>query len=298
MAKVHSDMVAAVCCTGGVSVTPAADNYIPIPQLTVRATDNQVRYDGLYIEGVGLAVPSAQAGFQNTSALNGCDGSDTAVRSVPPMNLGSTEASMTMTATGCNATVQLVTFNTAGHQTLKNATEIFPFGAANTTVDVTSMLWNFCSRFQKAEQPADFPTTPSPTPAPTTLARRPTPRLSLQHPTQQRLLPHPAQQLCPQHPAQQLCPQRVNQQLIASRRNVWCWFSSLCCSGGPWGPIRQNHLTRKPHSPDGERRFKSVLGALCNSISLSLRLTHIVPTPRPILHRSRRSVSARFCAKK
>jgi hypothetical protein len=153
MATVHSDVVAAVCCTGGVSVTPAPDNYIATPQLTVRGRlDNQVQYAGLFIEGIGLGIPDAQAAFEHTSTLNGCTGIKSSSVLVPEMDLGSTLGSMvTQTSEGCNATVQIVTFNTAGHQTLKNATEIFPPGAANTTLDITSMLWDFCSQFEKSE---------------------------------------------------------------------------------------------------------------------------------------------------
>jgi poly(3-hydroxybutyrate) depolymerase len=44
MAKIHSDVVAAVCCTGGVSVTAAPDNYIPTPQFTVRGMIHNIAF--------------------------------------------------------------------------------------------------------------------------------------------------------------------------------------------------------------------------------------------------------------
>jgi hypothetical protein len=122
---------------------------------TVRGLlDTAVAYDGFYIPGVALGLPTTQAAFGYESDLNGCSGFDSVVTPVPGMDLNGTEGTMTVqTTTGCNATVKLLTLNTAGHQTLNNAPEVFPRGAANTTLDITSMLWDFCGSFVSADEP-------------------------------------------------------------------------------------------------------------------------------------------------
>mmetsp|Transcript_28350 Transcript_28350/g.46922 ORF Transcript_28350/g.46922 Transcript_28350/m.46922 type:complete len:124 (+) Transcript_28350:2-373(+) len=81
-------------------------------------------------------------------------------------------------ATNCAAPVELVTLNTAGHQVLNNATECCPTTVATTTLDVTSMMWNFLQQFKSAESPelerADISIEDAPPPSPAVMTPIPT----------------------------------------------------------------------------------------------------------------------------
>lgn len=160
-AMLHSDMVAAVCCTAGVATVPLVEGYIPTPMWTIRGLmDDVIPVDGAgYFPNVGFLLPTTLGSFEHLMEANNCSGEvETTEVRVPEMDLPETQAIMTTrTATGCtgDAPITLVTINTAGHTVVNNEVEEWPPDAATTTLDVTSEMWNFCSRFTK-ETPPDF----------------------------------------------------------------------------------------------------------------------------------------------
>ena len=138
MAMKHSDFVAATCCHSGVLLTEAADDYTPTPIWFVfGAKDDIVPFNGTdNFQGLDFDMPSAQAGYDRLSSVNGCNGT----------NITVFEEGFTQSALGCtnNATIDFVTISDAFH---------FPFKDVGTTYDTTLAAWNFCSSFELPDEP-------------------------------------------------------------------------------------------------------------------------------------------------
>ena len=163
-AAVHSETVAAVCCHAGALITPFdARNYpSPVPIWMVSGRQDTV----IAYEGYAVETPFGMAGLWSVDdtteylqAMNGCT-SDT---TVPFTDETTGEvAGSVRTGSGCanDATVEILTLDESGHL-------IFPYvfdpsyGGSPTTVDTTSMAWEFCSAQAKTAPPTPAPTTKS-----------------------------------------------------------------------------------------------------------------------------------------
>ncbi|CAB9522621.1 Esterase PHB depolymerase [Seminavis robusta] len=160
--RTYSDIVAAMSCTAAPAITPIPDSYNPTPQLSIRGQlDDIVAYDGLLIEdelfGEFLIFPSADACFEEYLQANGCQGpeeADSTTVDVPEMDLPNVTATMEhRKGQGCAADTELVILNTAGHAIVNNGIEANA-QAANTTVDITSLMWDFVARQSRSEPAA------------------------------------------------------------------------------------------------------------------------------------------------
>lgn len=160
--RTHSDVIAALSCTAAPAITPFASDYIATPQLSIRGElDTEVPYAGSYDANCEWCwiFPAAEASFQEALTANGCGDEVTppTVVLVPQMDsdvlLGQMEHRK---GQGCVAETELVTLNTAGHGIVNNAITDEVGGAQTTTVDITSLHWDFLSRFQSAQEPFDL----------------------------------------------------------------------------------------------------------------------------------------------
>lgn len=174
MASLHSDLVAAVCCMAGSFTTPPSLDYSPTPILNIVGKEDSIMpYEGFYQPKYGLVYPDVQDSFEALSDLNGCSSRAQQEKAVPDMTvIGGHEGKVvTDRSFDCwnDATVEFITLTTAGHSLYPTMTEErFPHFAARTTVDTTSMAWNFCKVHSLPEEPIlSMAPTVAPTPSPT-----------------------------------------------------------------------------------------------------------------------------------
>jgi poly(3-hydroxybutyrate) depolymerase len=172
MAALHSDMVAAVCCHAGVSVTDFAADYSAVPVwMAYGAKDTDLPAEGRSF-GDPFFVPGPPAVFSLFADKNGCE----ATENVSSLDEGGNVVGNVKTRSNCDngKDVTFVTLFDSGHTPYKGSDEN-SVGASVTTVDTSAMAWEFCSRFSLSEAPdlakgIVFNTlAPDPTPAPTPL---------------------------------------------------------------------------------------------------------------------------------
>jgi len=144
MAALASDLVAAVCCHSGISLTKVSNNYQPTPiQIIMGNADNIVPYD----TGNGF-FPSAVGTAKYWKSVNGCKDNTT---NVDRTNLYATHEFLNCT-NGSN--VQLLELFNVGHVPYLFGNNSQCFGLpCGTNVDTTSLAWNFCSSFQSTSEP-------------------------------------------------------------------------------------------------------------------------------------------------
>lgn len=164
----------AVCCMAGSFTTPPSLDYSPTPILNVVGKEDSIMpYEGFYEPNYGLMYPDVQDSFETLSDLNGCSSRAQQETMVPDMTVvgGHKGKVVTDRAFDCwnDATVEFITLTTAGHSLYPTMTEErFPHFAARTTVDTTSMAWNFCKVHSLPEEPIlSMAPTVAPTPSPT-----------------------------------------------------------------------------------------------------------------------------------
>ena len=134
MAMKHSDFVAAVCChIGSIRTNPGID-YSPTPIWFAHGEEDEV----VPYEGNDL-FPGAQATFNHLSTINGCNSTNINAFSQD-------EGGTVQTASGCenNATIEFMTVYKAPHQCYRGT---------RIKYDTTADAWNFCARYQSAEEP-------------------------------------------------------------------------------------------------------------------------------------------------
>ena len=159
MAAHHSDLVAAVACMAGVAITALPNTYEPVPTWTVAgALDEVIPTGGSRLPSGKLKFPGQQVGFQYQADSHACSNVYNNSTAIHDMDLPEYPLSGTMhvqTAFGCinGAIVQHLTLVTAGHLVYKGVAEVYPFNAADTTVDTTSMAWGFMTSFASTHEP-------------------------------------------------------------------------------------------------------------------------------------------------
>jgi hypothetical protein len=125
-------------------------------------------YEGFFQPNYGLVFPDAQASFQSMADLNGCSDIQRGEEEISDMAImGKNGVLRTDRALKCfeDATVELVTISTAGHNLYPTMEEHHPFFAAQTTLDTTSMAWDFCKMHSLSDQPV-LTMAPTASPAP------------------------------------------------------------------------------------------------------------------------------------
>jgi hypothetical protein len=162
-AALHSDMVAAVCCHAGVSITPFAEDYSAVPVW--------LAFGGKDFEFPPTEFPPASRVLSSYGDKNGCDATET----VLPVSVNGAEVGTVTTRSNCDngADVSFLALPDSGHSPYLNSSED-SVSASVTTLDTSKMAWEFCSRFSKSEAPdlsanINFlarPVTASPTTAP------------------------------------------------------------------------------------------------------------------------------------
>lgn len=175
MAALSSDMIAAVCCMAGSFLTLPSPNYMPTPIWNCLGEEDTITpYEGFFQPDFGLVTPDAQDAFQALSEWNGCllpEESPPVVEYIPSMNLDignniiQKATLRTDRALHCqnDATVELVTVSTAGHNLYYNDLNKlivdekshidFPSFSAKSKVDTTSMAWHFCKAHSRIQAP-------------------------------------------------------------------------------------------------------------------------------------------------
>jgi poly(3-hydroxybutyrate) depolymerase len=159
MAAHHSDLVAAVACMAGVSITALSSDYVPVPTWTVAGSlDDIVPTSGSRLPSGKVLFPGQQASFQYLSDAHACTNVYNNSTSIHEMDLPEYPLAGTMhvqTSFGCSngAVVQHVTLVTGGHLIYKGTEEMYPASAADTTVDTTSMAWGFMTSFASTHEP-------------------------------------------------------------------------------------------------------------------------------------------------
>lgn len=164
MAATSSDLVAAVCCMAGALIQPFAADYSPVPIWTVHGLKDSVilpERDVFNWDGSGF--PSLTDRTDYIAEKNGCSGETT---ETPLLDDQGAVIGKVVTRSDCGengAPVELVILNEAGHTPYMGYVNDDP-GSSVTTIDTTSMAWNFCKSFSKAA--ASVPASSAPNPAP------------------------------------------------------------------------------------------------------------------------------------
>lgn len=159
MAARHSDLVAAVACMAGVSITSLSSIYEPVPTWTVAgALDDVIPTSGSRLPSGRVQFPGQQASFQYLSGAHACTNVYNNSTAIHEMDLPEYPLAGTMhvqTSFGCSngAIVQHVTIVTGGHLIYKGTEEMHPATAADTSVDTTSMAWGFMISFARSHEP-------------------------------------------------------------------------------------------------------------------------------------------------
>jgi poly(3-hydroxybutyrate) depolymerase len=183
MAAYHSDMVAAVACMAGMTLTaiePQMDTrnpYEPVPSWTiVGALDEIVPPSGVLKSSNdhGSDVwkfPSPQTGFEYLTKLHGCQEIINHATMIPEMDIpdyplaGALYVQIAQRCSTNNAVVQHLTLATAGHDVYQQqrrdhkqytstiTTTTMSSYEAETTIDTTQLAWEFVSSFQRNHEP-------------------------------------------------------------------------------------------------------------------------------------------------
>lgn len=159
MAAYHSDLVAAVACMAGMSITAIPQSYDPVPTWTIAgALDEIMPPGGARTQDNHMLFPGHQLGFEYLSEAHACTNVYNNSTSVPDMDLPDYPLQGTLhvqTSFGCldGAVVQHHTLVTAGHLLYKGTSEIYPEYGADTTVDTTGIAWNFMTSFKSRREP-------------------------------------------------------------------------------------------------------------------------------------------------
>jgi poly(3-hydroxybutyrate) depolymerase len=155
MAAMHSDLVTGVACHAGKSVTPFAEDYIPVPTFIVHGLkDGEVSY-AKFVRPGGIGFSSTPDQFKTIADRNGC-ALDIRTEMLPDGE-GKVE-----TRTNCtdNADVTLVTLNNAGHTPYLGAEsgQEFNPGSLPTSIDTSQLAWDFLSKIGETAAPSAAPT--------------------------------------------------------------------------------------------------------------------------------------------
>merc|ERR1711959_10535 len=158
MAAMHSDAIAAVCCHAGSVITPFpkggddGSSYDPVPVwLAHGMNDPIVPFDGSkfldFFPFGPMGFMSTLDGVRYVGDMNGCDGEllSEEVKTAAGEDDGSSAiAGVSYKRTNCanGADVELVALYDVGHSPYKGSW-------GETTVDTTSMAWDFCSSHTK-----------------------------------------------------------------------------------------------------------------------------------------------------
>jgi len=147
MAALYSDTIAAVCCHAGALVTRFPDDYGPVPiWLVLGIEDATIPYEGgtlITIPGIGaLGFLSMDQTMSYLNDKNECKDSEETDLEDETGVVGTIVKN-----TNCKngASVEIVSLIGVDH---------FPYKGGNlgeTDVDTTSMAWEFCSSYSKAE---------------------------------------------------------------------------------------------------------------------------------------------------
>ena len=151
MAAKHSETVAAVCCHAGAVITGFdSDNPSPVPIWMIHGKqDTVIPYDGLSLgyDGDPLGFWSVPDTMDYLATKNGCaeknnvvltDDSDAVIGSIASGGMCDN-----------NADVEIVTLDESGHMIFQGVEPLY--GEPQTMVDTTTMAWDFCSAYIKAE---------------------------------------------------------------------------------------------------------------------------------------------------
>jgi len=158
MAAMHSDAIAAVCCHAGSVITPFpkggddGSSYDPVPVwLAHGMNDPIVPFDGStfldFFPFGPMGFMSTLDGVRYVGDMNGCDGellSEEVKKAAGEDDGSSAIAGVSYKRTNCanGADVELVALYDVGHSPYKGSW-------GETTVDTTSMAWDFCSSHTK-----------------------------------------------------------------------------------------------------------------------------------------------------
>jgi polyhydroxybutyrate depolymerase len=169
LAAVYSDSIAAVACYGGSLVTEFAANYSATPVFAVHGLlDGELPAAGVAIGNAYF--PSTEHIFNYVADKNGCS------PDVAWDNTTLGEEGYVQSRTGCanDANVTLVLLITGGHTPYLGFQDVQALnpGAIPTTVDTTSMGWEFISKYSLPVAASDQPVVPA-TPAPVTPSPEP-----------------------------------------------------------------------------------------------------------------------------
>lgn len=148
MAALYSDVVAAVCCHAGTLITPFPSDYSPVPiWMAVGMLDDVIPIEGVPIMDFG---PSDVVGFWSIydvrnyiASRNNCEELD------ETKSFGENENVISYKHTNCtnNANVEFVTLSESAHQPYIPIPNSPLATYAETTVDTTTLAWNFCSSY-------------------------------------------------------------------------------------------------------------------------------------------------------
>jgi poly(3-hydroxybutyrate) depolymerase len=183
MAAYHSDMVAAVACMAGMTLTaiePQKDveHYEPVPSWTIVGALDEIVPPGGLLKSTSeherdmdvWKFPSPQAGFEYLTKLHGCQEVINHATMIPEMDIPDyplAGALYVQTAQRCNtknAAVQHLTLATAGHDVYQQRNNRKQFSStttptmtasytAETTIDTTQLAWEFASSYQRDREP-------------------------------------------------------------------------------------------------------------------------------------------------
>ena len=152
MAALHSDLVTAVCCHAGTLVTPYPTEYTPVPTFMVHGMkDSTIPFDGATIldfppfgEIGFLSIPDVANYIANK---NNCDAD------IIEMDV-SNGTGVSYKRTNCtnNADVEIIALFEDGHFPYLTLGNGFDPAVQTTTIDTTSMAWEFCSSYSKQQE--------------------------------------------------------------------------------------------------------------------------------------------------
>jgi poly(3-hydroxybutyrate) depolymerase len=159
MAALHSDLVAAVCCHAGTLITPYPTEYNPVPTFMVHGMkDSTVAFNGATFLDF---PPFGKIGYLSIPDIanyiadkNDCDDD---IKEMDVSNGTSSIEGISYKRTNCtnNADVEIIALFESGHfpyLTQGIGNQSFDPTAQSTTIDTTSMAWEFCSSYSKQQE--------------------------------------------------------------------------------------------------------------------------------------------------
>lgn len=152
MAALYSDTVAAVCCHAGSLTTPFAVDYSPVPIWMVHGMkDDVVPYNGrtMFPNWPGIGKKLGFLSMDETLTYLG-DQNECLEQEEEEVSDEDGVIGTVYKRTNCekNARVEVVALFEGGHNPY-----ITPVMGESTTIDTTSMAWDFCSAQIKGPQP-------------------------------------------------------------------------------------------------------------------------------------------------